>query len=87
LCDDNAAKVVCQFGGLECWIRHQPTLVASRFAALHRDQSWCPNCGGQLKIIAAILDAPVIELNLTHLGLHALAPPRVAARGDRQQAG
>ena len=31
----------------------------------------CPNCGGQLKIIAAILEQPVIEKILTHLGLQA----------------
>ncbi len=30
-----------------------------------------PNCGGELKIIAAILEAPVIEKILTHLGLQA----------------
>ena len=36
----------------------------------------CPNCGGELKIIAAILDAPVIERVLTHLGLQARAPAR-----------
>ncbi|MBX3641687.1 MAG: hypothetical protein KF720_01295 [Rubrivivax sp.] len=33
-----------------------------------------PNCGGgELKIIAAILERPVIEKILTHLGLDALA--------------
>ena len=31
----------------------------------------CPNCGGQLKIIAAILESAVIERILTHLGLQA----------------
>ena len=46
----------------------------------------CPNCGGQLKIIAAILEAPVIERILTHLGLQARAPPRASARGNLQQA-
>ena len=50
------------------------------------DIEHCPNCGGELKIIAAILAAPVIERILTHLGLQARAPPRVAARGDLQQA-
>jgi len=29
----------------------------------------CPICGGELKIIAAILAAPVIERILEHLGL------------------
>ena len=55
-------------------------------ASLQIDLEHCPNCGGQLKIIAAILEAPVIERILTHLGLQARAPPRVPARGDLQQA-
>ncbi len=34
------------------------------------DMQHCPNCGaGELKIIAAILERPVIEKILTHLGL------------------
>ena len=36
---------------------------------MHRDPRRCPNCGGELKIIAAILEQPVIEKILTHLGL------------------
>ena len=35
------------------------------------DLEHCPNCGGELKIIAAILEAPVIERILTLLGLQA----------------
>jgi len=31
----------------------------------------CPNCGGELKIIAAILEQPVTEKILTHPGLRA----------------
>ena len=50
------------------------------------DIEHCPNCGGQLKIIAAILESAVIERILTHLGLQARAPPRVPARGDFEQA-
>ena len=46
----------------------------------------CPNCGGELKIIAAILEAPVIEKILTHLGLQARVPPRAPARGQALQA-
>jgi len=46
----------------------------------------CPNCGGELKIIAAILEQPVIEKILTHLGLQARAPPRAPARGSQLQA-
>jgi hypothetical protein len=35
----------------------------------------CPNCGaGELKIIAAILERPVIEKILTHLGLDPQPP-------------
>ena len=46
------------------------------------DLEHCPNCGGELKIIAALLEAPVIECILTHLGLQARAPPRCPARGQ-----
>ena len=35
------------------------------------DMAHCPNCGGRLKIIAAILEQPVSEKILTHLGLQA----------------
>ena len=41
----------------------------------------CANCGaGELKIIAAILERPVIEKVLTHLGLDPQPPPRGRAR-------
>ncbi|MFO1293967.1 MAG: hypothetical protein U1F07_12975 [Rubrivivax sp.] len=41
----------------------------------------CPNCdAGELKIIAAILERPVIEKILTHLGLDPQPPPRGRAR-------
>ena len=50
------------------------------------DLEHCPNCGGELKIIAAILEAPVIEKILTHLGLQARAPPRAPAAGPALQA-
>jgi hypothetical protein len=50
------------------------------------DMARCPNCAGQLKIIAAIMEQPVIEKLLTHLGLQARAPPRAPARGSQQQA-
>ena len=41
----------------------------------------CPNCGaGELKIIAAILERPVIEEILTHLGLDPQPPPREGGR-------
>ena len=45
------------------------------------DMHRCPNCGdGDLKIIAAILERPVIEKILTHLGLDPQPPPRGRAR-------
>ena len=41
----------------------------------------CPNCGnGEQKIIAAILERPVIEKILGHLGPDPQPPPRGRAR-------
>ena len=49
------------------------------------DMQHCPNCrAGELKIIAAILERPVIEKILTHLGLDPQPPPRGRAREARQ---
>ena len=50
------------------------------------DVEHCSNCGGSLKIIAAILEQPVIEKNLTHLGLQTRSPPRAPARKSQLQA-
>ena len=44
------------------------------------DIEHCPNCGGALKIIAAIEDPPVIVKILAHLGLPTRAPPRSPAQ-------
>jgi hypothetical protein len=44
------------------------------------DMQHCSNCGGRLKIIAAIVDPAVITKILTHLHLPARAPPRSPAR-------
>ncbi|HYN62237.1 MAG TPA: hypothetical protein VET87_22275 [Rubrivivax sp.] len=48
----------------------------------------CPNCGGELKIIVAVLEQPVIKKVLARLGLQARAPPRAPApaRGQGLQA-
>jgi hypothetical protein len=44
------------------------------------DLEHCPNCGGQLSIIAALVEQAVIAKILTHLGLPIRAPPRAPAR-------
>jgi hypothetical protein len=45
------------------------------------DMERCPNCGAaELKIIAAILERPVVEKILSHLGLDRQPPPRGRAR-------
>ena len=53
------------------------------------DREHGPNCGGELKIIAAILEQPVIEKLLTHRvcrpGHHRACQP-VARRGKRPEA-
>jgi hypothetical protein len=47
----------------------------------HIDVQHCPNCGaGELKIIAAILERPVIEKILKHLGLEPQPPPKTPTR-------
>ena len=49
------------------------------------DMQHCPNCGaGELKIIAAILERPVIEKILSHLGLDPQPPPKGRAREAEQ---
>ena len=40
----------------------------------------CPQCGGNLKIIAAIEEPAMIFILLTRLGLPARAPPRSLAQ-------
>ena len=50
------------------------------------DMTHCPNCGGHLKIIAAMLEQRMIETILTHLGLQARAPPQAPARGAQLKA-
>jgi Putative transposase len=44
------------------------------------DLARCPDCGGELRILAAILETPVIERILSHLGLQPRAPPRAPPR-------
>jgi len=44
------------------------------------DVERCGQCGGKMRIIAAIEEPAVIERILTHLGLSAQPPPRAPAR-------
>lgn len=48
------------------------------------DIKTCPLCGGELKVIAAITDPPVIEQILQHLGLPTTPPPLSPARAPPQ---
>jgi hypothetical protein len=50
------------------------------------DLEHCPNCGGGLLAIAAILELPVIAKNFTHLDLQARATLRAAAHGQTLRA-
>ena len=60
--------------------------VAGIYGVFGLDMEHSPNCCGQLKIIAVILEAPVIEKILTHLGLQTCAPHQAPARGQALQA-
>ena len=51
--------------------------------SVHSNLPSCPNCGGELKIIAAIREAPVIERILTHLGLRPAGPGAATGAGMR----
>jgi Putative transposase len=46
------------------------------------DLTRCPHCGGDLRIVAAILQRQAIEKILNHLGLDPQPPPRAPARGQ-----
>ncbi|MGH8650783.1 MAG: IS91 family transposase, partial [Gammaproteobacteria bacterium] len=51
------------------------------------DIEHCPNCGGTLTIIAALLDPTAIaQILVCFLGLSARAPPRRPARSDHPRA-
>ena len=46
------------------------------------DLSVCPECGGRLKVLAAITDPPVIISILAHLTKREARAPPVAARAQ-----
>ena len=57
------------------------TSLSSLKLSFDIDMQHCPNCGaGELKIIAAILECPVIQKILSHLGLDSQPPPKGRAR-------
>ena len=67
---------------------HDKRALPSEFHRTHPLQGLehCPNCGGELQNVAAILEQPVLEKILTHLVLQARAPPRAPASGQALQA-
>ena len=60
--------------------------MAGIYGVFEIDMEHSPTRGGELKIIAAILEQPVVEKILMHLGLQARAPPRSPARGQALKA-
>jgi hypothetical protein len=67
-------------GGRPVWSKSvdEPVRLLKRVFEL--DLEHCQNCGGELNIIAAILERPVIEKILARLGLDPQPPPRGRAR-------
>ena len=61
-------------------------LVSPLIREPKRRPKHCTNCGGQPKFGAALLEQPVIEKILTHLGLQPRAQPRAPGRGSQLQA-
>ena len=53
--------------------------VVGIYGVFDLDLEHCPKCGGELKIIAAILVQSVIEKILVHLGLDPRPSPRAPA--------
>jgi hypothetical protein len=86
--DDEAASVAAAAGACEAQtVRARPHRIG--WARLLRrvfdlDRQHCPNCGaGELKIIAPILERPVIRKILAHLGPDPQPPPKARAREPR----
>jgi Zn-finger nucleic acid-binding protein len=66
-------------------VPHSSTSVRISWARLLKrvfdiDIEHCPHCGGNMKIIAVILERAAITKILNHLGLLAWAPPRSPAK-------
>jgi len=75
-----AAAVVCEIETVQAR-PHRIRWARLLKRVLDIDMQHCPNGGsGGLKIIAAILERPVIEKILTHLGLDPQPPPKGRVR-------
>jgi hypothetical protein len=75
-----AAAVVCELEAVQA-PPHRISWARLLKRVFDIDMQHCPNCGGgQFKIIATILERPVIEKILTHLGLDPQPPPKGRAR-------
>jgi hypothetical protein len=71
-----AAAAGCEAETVQAW-PHRISWARLLKRVFDIDMEHCPNCGGgELKIIAAILERPVIEKILSHLGLDPQPPPR-----------
>ena len=74
-----AATVASELTATESSCTHSRPTRISWARLLERvfeiDLKHCSTCGGELKIVAAIVESAVIERILTHLGLQARAPP------------
>ena len=68
-------------GQTSTYRRSWATLLARVFRI---DVTRCPDCGGRMKIIAALTDPSSIRRCLQGMGLPARAPPIAAARPDPQ---
>ncbi|MFN8737048.1 MAG: transposase [Betaproteobacteria bacterium] len=75
-----AAAAGCEAETVQAW-PHRISWARLLKRVFDIDMQHCPNCGGgELKIIAAILERPAIEKILGHLGLDPQPPPKGRAR-------
>jgi len=63
---------------------HCSTMIPTRVLEVTHYEAHCPRCGEPMRIIAAILDPPVIERILTHIGEPVTPPAVLPARAPPQ---
>jgi hypothetical protein len=79
------AATECETETVQCTRPHRIGWARLLERVFDIDMQHCPNCGaGELKIIAAILERPVIQKILHHLGLDPQPPPKGPARQPRE---